>query len=76
MDCLVGAGTLAMRAPLIGLYERAGRHIHAPALFHAVDNLCWQGQTSLGLEFEPGTHALLMAAIALGVTVTARPQRA
>jgi membrane protease YdiL (CAAX protease family) len=57
-------GTLAMRVTLIWLYERGGHHVCAPALFHAVDNLCWQGQMTLGFEFDPRTHGVLMTAIA------------
>jgi membrane protease YdiL (CAAX protease family) len=66
-------GTLAMRVTLVWLYERGGHHVLAPALFHAVDNLCWQAQATLGFEFDPRMHALLMSGIA--ILIMARPAR-
>jgi membrane protease YdiL (CAAX protease family) len=67
-------GTLAMRVTLVWLYARSDHHVHAPALFHAVDNFCWQGQMALGTEFDPRIHGILMTGIAV-IVITANGRR-
>lgn len=63
-------GSLAMRVTLVWLYVRCDHHVRAPALFHAIDNFCWQGQTTLGAEFDPRMHGILMTGIAV-IVITA-----
>jgi hypothetical protein len=63
-------GTLAMRVTLVWLYVRGDQHVREPALFHAMDNLCWQGQMTLGFEFDPRMHGILMTVIAAIVITT------
>ncbi len=58
-------GTVAMRVTLVWLYARSDHHALAPTLFHASDNLCWQGQISLGAAFDPRMHSVLMIGIAI-----------
>lgn len=57
-------GTLATRVTLVWLYARSDHDIRAPVLFHASDNFCWQGQMTLGVEFDPRIHGILMMVIA------------
>jgi membrane protease YdiL (CAAX protease family) len=63
-------GTLAMRVTLVWLYARSDHHVREPALFHAIDNLCWQSQTTLEFEFDPRVHGILMTVIA-AIVITA-----
>jgi uncharacterized protein len=62
-------GTVAMRVLMVWLYNNSGKSVFAMALFHAMSNLAWQSFPIHGSYFDPRVHGVIMAFVAVVVTV-------
>jgi hypothetical protein len=58
-------GSLSMRVIMVWLYNRVGRSVFAVSVFHMAANLAWQLYPVSGSWFDPRSHGLLMALVAV-----------
>jgi hypothetical protein len=67
-------GTVAERVIMVWLFVNTGRSVFAMALFHVMLNLAWQLFPVQGSYFDQPTVAVLLAVVAIGVTVVWGPR--
>jgi CAAX protease family protein len=67
-------GTVAQRVIMVWLFVHTGRSVFAMALFHMVLNLGWQLFPVQGSYFDQPTVAVLLAVVAIAVSVVRRPR--
>lgn len=60
-------GAVAFRLVLVWSFNGAGGSLLLPVALHAVSNLCWQLFPIQGSHFDPRSHGLIMAAVALAL---------
>lgn len=58
-------GTFAMRVLMVGIFVGTGGSLISVVVFHAMTNLAWQLFPVSGSWFDPRTHGVLMAILAL-----------
>lgn len=66
--------TVAVRVIMVWLFVGTGRSVAAMAVFHAGQNLSWQLFPVHGSHFDQPTVAVLLTAVATGVTIAWGPQ--
>lgn len=64
--------TVATRVIMVWLYDHAGRSVFAMALFHAMNNLCWQLFPNRGSHYDPRIMGALLAILAVGLLAFGR----
>ena len=67
-------GTLAARVIMVWLYNHTGGSVFAAALFHTTINVTWQLYPVDGSYYDPRVTGLILAAVALLVTIIWGPR--
>lgn len=67
-------GTVALRVILVWIYNNTGKSVFATAVAHAMGNLSWQLFPNYGSHWDPRLNGLIVAGIAVVVTVVWGPR--